>query len=174
LPNTPKKMATDAISKELGLNKPTEQHGTTANEHTQEQVAPGRTNRSSVDTVPDLEKPTEKQDGDAYENGREAVRTASRNSHGLVRTKSGVDVEQAERDFAELSKQFSAHSRRMSRSHSNAKVSIANKDVEKATSSQATTEDENWDLEETLRGAKQADYEAGIKSKYIGKARGEE
>lgn len=159
-------MASDAITKELGLNHPTEQHGATANEHTQEKSAP-TPDRSDADSVRDLEK-TNKPEND-YEKGREAVRTASRHSNGLSHTKSGVDVEQAERDFAELSKQFSAHSRRMSRTHSNARASIANKDVEKATSSDATTEDENWDLEETLRGAREADSEAGIKSKYIGK-----
>lgn len=161
-------MATDAASKELGLNKPTEQHGATATEHTREQVATTQ-DLSNAAGRPDHEKANENS-GDDYEKGREVVRTTSRNSHGLARTKSGVDVEQAERDFAELSKQFSAHSRRMSRSHSNARASIANKDLEKATSSEATTERDNWDLEETLRGAKEADYEAGIKSKYIGKS----
>ena len=160
-------MATDAISKELGLNKPTEQHGAPADEHTQKQVATTQ-EVSAANAVANPEKANENSIED-YEKGREAVRTMSRNSYGLVRTKSGVDVEQAERDFAELSKQFSAHSRRMSRSQSNARASIANKDLEKAASSEATTENGNWDLEETLRGAKEADYEAGIKSKYIGK-----
>lgn len=147
----------DPISKELGLNNPADQHGSVANDHAQEKVHP-KSDRSDADTVHDLEHD--------YEKGREAVRTASRHSQGLVRTQSGVDVEQAERDFAELSKQFSAHSRRMSKTHSHAKGSVA-RDVEKAISSEATSE-EAWDLEESLRGAREADYEAGIKSKYIG------
>jgi ATP-binding cassette, subfamily G (WHITE), member 2, SNQ2 len=147
----------DAVSKELGLNIPSEQHGSTATEHTQEKATP-KSERSDADTVHDLDHD--------YEKGREAVRTASRHSQGLANPQSGVDVEQAERDFAELSKQFSAHSRRMSRVQSHTKGSTA-QDVEKAVSSEATS-DGQWDLEETLRGARQADYEAGIKSKYIG------
>jgi ATP-binding cassette, subfamily G (WHITE), member 2, SNQ2 len=147
----------DAVSKELGLNQPSEKHGSTLTHHTQEKVTP-KSDRSDADTVLDLDHD--------YEKGREAVRTASRHSQGLANPQSGVDVEQAERDFAELSKQFSAHSRRMSRAQSHTKGSIA-QDVEKAVSSDGTSEGQ-WDLEETLRGARQADYEAGIKSKYIG------
>lgn len=152
-------MAADAVSKELGLNQPSEQHGATATDHVQEKLP----STSNADAARGLDHDVEK--------GWEAIRTTSRPSPapGLARTQSGVDVEQAERDFAELSKQFSAHSRRMSRTQSRARVpSIAAKDVEKAVSSEATSQ-EAWDLEETLRGAKEADYEAGIKSKYIGK-----
>ena len=40
-----------------------------------------------------------------YEEGREQVRTS--NPTGLARIQSGVDVERAEKDFAELNQQFS-------------------------------------------------------------------
>ena len=96
------------------------------------------------------------------------MRTSSRGSTGLVRVESGVDVEQAQRDFAELSKQMSVHSRRMSRTNSRASVpKRKTTDLEKAVSSEETSED-SWDLEDTLRGARQAEEDSGIKSKYIG------
>ena len=156
----------DALSKELGLNEPSSQHGSTAYEQVTEKHE--NTSKSDADTIHDLEDGRPTASPEDYEKGREMVRTTSRNSTGLVRTKSGVDVEQAQRDFAELSKQFSAHSRRMSRAHSYAGKSVAQQDVEKAISSEATSEETSWDLEETLRGAREADDEAGIKSKYIG------
>ena len=145
----------DALSKELGLNHPSEQHGTTATAHTQVTV-PATSDRSDADTIDDREHDLEK--------GREAVRTASRASSGLHRTQSGVDVEQAQRDFHELSQQFSRHSR-LSRTHSKAS-NVKNQDVEKTASTESS--EDNWDLEDTLRGAKEADFAAGIKSKYIG------
>ena len=114
--------------------------------------------RSDADTV-------HERDHD-YEKTPQIGLTPSRGSNGLARAESGVDVEQAQRDFADLSKQFSAHSRRMSRTYS--RVSMKNdQDVEKALSSEETSQD-SWDLEDTLRGARKADQEAGIKSKYIG------
>ena len=145
----------DSLSKELAVD-----NHTPAADHNDEKARfKSDPSDADADTV---------HDGDRdYEKGGEAQRTSSRNSAGLAHTHSGVDVEQAQRDFAELSKQFSAHSRRMSKVQSHTRASIA-RDVEKAVSSEATSDD-TWDLEETLRGAKQADYEAGIKSKYIGK-----
>ena len=103
------------------------------------------------------------------------IRKASRsfentNSHGLTRTQSGVDVEQAEKDFADLSKTLSQHSRRMSRSYSRASRPVNVKpvnDVEKGVGSEESSQ-EDWSLEDTLRGAKEADLEAGIKQKHIG------
>ena len=89
----------------------------------------------------------------------------------LVRTASvGVDVERAEQEFAQLNRQFSACSewnRRLSKQHSRQHSTAQVSDVEKAVSSDQSSE-EPWDLETTLRGASAADREAGIKVKRIG------
>ncbi|KAI1622058.1 ABC drug exporter AtrF [Exophiala viscosa] len=94
-------------------------------------------------------------------------RTRTADSYGLERTTSGVDVERAEKDFAELSREFSSISRRMSRPQSRASAAKV-KDVEKAISSSDYTLEEGFDLEATLRGNREADHAAGIKAKYIG------
>ncbi|KAF2815630.1 ABC transporter CDR4 [Mytilinidion resinicola] len=81
----------------------------------------------------------------------------------------GVNVERAEAEFAELSKELSRvsqHSRRISRTHSRQKHETA-ADIEKAASSE-DSEAEQFDLESTLRGNKSEADEAGIKSKRIG------
>lgn len=114
---------------------------------------------SDADTLPDGEK---------YEKQRETVR----NNHptGLVQTHTGVDVQRAEQEFAELNKQLShisQQSRRLSRTASRTSHRIpGEKDVEKTGSS--SDSEEPWDLETTLRGSKAAEHEAGIKSKRIG------
>lgn len=96
-------------------------------------------------------------------------------SNGSVRTESaGVDVERAGQEFAELNRHFSAYSersRRISRQQSRRYSSTKVNDVEKAVSSDVSSE-EIWDLETTLRGARAADREAGIKGKRIGAIHG--
>lgn len=94
-------------------------------------------------------------------------RRISTDSYGLHRTQSGVDVERAEKDFAELNREFSSISRRISRTQSRASGARA-RDLEKAVSSSDETLDDAFDLEQTLRGNREADNEAGIKPKYIG------
>jgi ATP-binding cassette, subfamily G (WHITE), member 2, SNQ2 len=146
-------MSTDAaLEKELEVKQPVPKITKTSADNINRS-----SEKSDTDTIHDLDHD--------YEKGPAVARTESRGSTGLVRVESGVDVEQAERDFAELNKQLSAHSRRMSRAYS--RQSAPKADVEKAISSDETSED-TWDLEETLRGAKKADVESGIKSKYIG------
>lgn len=118
-------------------------------------------NSSDADTLPgDM--------GSNYEANRETVRNS--NPRGLAHIHSGVDVSQAEEDFAELNRRLSGisqHSRRLSRQESgkSGKQPAAG-DVEKTTGSEES--DETWDLETTLRGNRNADYEAGIKPKHIG------
>lgn len=111
---------------------------------------------SDADTLPS---------GNGYEKNREQLRNA--NSQGLTRPVSGVDVQKAEEDFAELSKQFSAIShdaKRASRQISRGAIDEkAGADVESS-----SVEDEQWDLETTLRGNRAAEVEAGIKPKRIG------
>ena len=147
----------DALSKELGLDKPIQQHGAAANDHVQEEAP------QHGDNEPDSIRDKEIFDSEKhYERPR-----ISADSYGLQRTTSGVDVEQAQKDFAELNREFSALSRRISRTHSRAS-NVRGKDVEKAVSSSDETSEEAFDLENTLRGAREADDAAGIKSKYIG------
>jgi hypothetical protein len=92
-------------------------------------------------------------------------------SNCLVPTGSdGVDVQRAEQDFAQLNRQLSAYSERsrcLSRQQSKQYAQALQTDVEKAVSLEDSLE-EPWDLETTLRGAKAADHEAGIKAKRIG------
>ena len=80
----------------------------------------------------------------------------SSDSYGLRLTASGVNVQQAEKDFAELSRELSAISRRISRTQSRAS-GARGKDVEKAVSSSDGTSEDAFDLETTLRGARDAD-----------------
>jgi ATP-binding cassette subfamily G (WHITE) protein 2 (SNQ2) len=151
----------EAIEK-VGINHSSQQHGAITDDHIEEDVKPSLISRTSIDTLEDREHES------AHHKGIEAIRAA--NPNGLTRTSSGVDVEQAEKDFADLSKTLSQHSRRMSRTYSralrpsNAKVPT---DIEKAASSDESSQDD-WSLEDTLRGAKEADLEAGIKQKHIG------
>ena len=97
----------------------------------------------------------------------------ARNPRGLSRAESGVDVERAEAEFAQLSRELSGlsqNSRRASRqiSRVQSRRSIPKEvDVEKIASS-GDSDAEPWDLAEVLRGTRAADHEAGIKSKQIG------
>jgi len=132
-----------------------------ANETGQYSSAPGNwPESSSLDTL-----------GQDLEKRREDVR--SKNPRGSSRTENGVDVQRAEAEFAQLSREFSGlsqHSRRTSRqiSRIQSRRSIPKEvDVEKTASSDGS-EAEPWDLAEALRGSRAADYEAGIKSKRIG------
>lgn len=91
--------------------------------------------------------------------------------HPLHRQNTGVDVEQGEASFAELSRELtglSQHSRRLSRTHSRRSVkNVAVQDLEKAATSESS-DDEQFDLESYLRGNKRLEEEAGIKNKHIG------
>jgi hypothetical protein len=151
----------EEVEKGLGLNHPTQQHGVTADEHVEAQYDPVN-DRSDEETL----GPASGHGG--LETHLEPIRTTS---HQLERTYSGVDVEKAQEAFADLGRELSAHSRRMARQTSKASARRQPKsalpDVEKAISSSDSSE-EPWDLETTLRGAKTADIEAGIKSKLIG------
>jgi len=99
------------------------------------------------------------------------------NPNGFSSPSSGVSVAEAEAEFAELQRELTGISAKGRRSR---RASIASRithkshhgvitDVEKiASSSEATTDGEQFDLEGTLRGNKAADEEAGIRSKRIG------
>lgn len=100
------------------------------------------TARTSIDTATDPEAQ------------RENVRHA--NPNGFSSTNPGVNVKAAEAEFATLQRELSGisqTSRRLSRTQSRQSKKGANeKDVEKHTSEDSTTDDEAFDLESTLRG----------------------
>ncbi|KAL4902399.1 hypothetical protein BDW74DRAFT_180901 [Aspergillus multicolor] len=104
----------------------------------------------------------------SYEQNREWIRHS--NPQGVVSHNSGVNVERAEQEFAELNREFSGISYQAHRLSKHAsrvsKSEIQSKDVERSASS--TDSVESWDLETALRGNQEAELEAGIKSKHIG------
>ena len=83
------------------------------------------------------------------------------------RTTTGVSVERAEADFAELSRELSGisqGSKGLERSRSRRSRSEKDVDIEKV----ETRESPRFDLESTLRGQREMDMEVGIRSKRIG------
>lgn len=119
-------------------------------------VATSRT--SDVDTLSVSE---------TYEQNREQVRISI--PQGVTSHQSGVDVEKAEHEFAELNRQLSNIShqaRRLSKQASRTSKAPVISDIEKSGSS--ADSDEPWDLETALRGNRAAEAEAGIKNKHIG------
>ncbi|KAK5938051.1 ATP-binding cassette transporter snq2 [Knufia obscura] len=148
--------SSEIANKALNLDHPEDKHGATAVDH----VGGGYSPKHDAS-----DQETSTSEGySSHEKALESLKLSSGN--GLLRTTSGVDVEQAERDFADLSKQFSRENRRtMSRVASRASNAKGANDIEKAISS---TSGEEWSLENVLRGNREAELEAGIKSKHIG------
>jgi ATP-binding cassette subfamily G (WHITE) protein 2 (SNQ2) len=102
-----------------------------------------------------------------------ARNSAKYNEKGFSDVTGGVNIHRAEADFAELSKELSRTSnisRRLSRVQSNKQNSKdhALADVEKTAIDGSESSDEPFDLEATLRGSRDEEEEAGIKSKRIG------
>ncbi|KAI1424678.1 ABC-2 type transporter [Xylaria sp. FL1777] len=100
---------------------------------------------------------------DASEERRENVRQS--NPNGFSRVNAGISVEQAEADFAELQREISGLSRasRVNSRHGD--------DPEKGMKGDVTgseTSEDDFDLEQVLRGGLDAEREAGIKPKHIG------
>jgi len=86
-----------------------------------------------------------------------------------------VSVSGAEAQFAELSRQLSELSEKskLSRKTSHGSVlsrgsGLKEKDVEKRQTSSSESDEDSWNLEQTMRGTKEEDIAAGIKSKRIG------
>ncbi|KAI9650107.1 ATP-binding cassette transporter snq2 [Ciborinia camelliae] len=99
---------------------------------------------------------------------RENTRNA--NPNGFVSTTQGIDIKAAEAEFAELQRQLtgiSNKSKALSKTRSKSNTA-GEKDVEKEAGSLSETETEQFDLENTLRGNRQADEDSGIRSKSIG------
>ncbi|KAK7740862.1 ATP-binding cassette transporter snq2 [Diatrype stigma] len=93
------------------------------------------------------------------------------NPNGFSRVSTGISVEQAEVDFADLQREISRASRASHNSHaSHARSTDAEKGGHSklAESTESEDLDETFDLESTLRGGLAAEREAGIKAKHIG------
>ncbi|KAI1490494.1 ABC-2 type transporter [Biscogniauxia mediterranea] len=102
---------------------------------------------------------------DPSEEQRENVRQS--NPNGFSRINTGVSVEQAEADFAELQRELSGLSRASRvRSH---KSDDPEKGVNVSTDTPESVDSSDlFDLENALRGGLDAEQEAGIRPKHIG------
>lgn len=120
-------------------------------------------------------------DGHHFQNDNDSTYDATaRNSNYINEkgagedVKGGIAVQRAEAEFAQLSKELSRTSqisRRMSRvqsHHSQKNKTIA--DIEKGADGSSISSEEAFDLEKTLRGNRDEEEAAGIKSKRIGVA----
>ena len=102
--------------------------------------------------------------------------TSSRPSTSTLPPENRVSVGRAEAEFAELSRQLSSiseKSKTVSKKPSRGSIlsrgsGLKEKDIEKEPSSTTASEEDSWDLEQTLRGTKDEDTAAGIKSKRVG------
>lgn len=103
--------------------------------------------------------------------GDDARYAEKHHEKGVSNVGGGVNIQRAEADFAELSKELSRTSqlsRKISRVQSRqSRKNEAIADVEKAPESEASS-DEPFDLESVLRGNREEEAAAGIKSKRIG------
>ena len=118
------------------------------------------TTSPSPDTLGELEKDTAV---NSYEP------SARQSLDGVNKDFLGVDVYGAQQQFAELQRHISGlseASRKLSRTQSRRSQKHGGHDIEKAVSSDES--EEPFDLEDTLRGNRRLDEEAGIKSKQIG------
>ncbi|KAI0198206.1 ABC-2 type transporter [Astrocystis sublimbata] len=114
-----------------------------------------QSNRLSAASIPTF--------SDSSEEMREKARQS--NPNGFSRVQSGVSIEQAEADFAELRRSMSGLSKASRRNSHRAA------DPEKGMKAEVTgseTSEGEFDLEEVLRGGLDAEKEAGIKDKHIG------
>ncbi|KAK9775327.1 putative ABC-2 type transporter-domain-containing protein [Seiridium cardinale] len=128
-------------------------------------VAPETRPVESRETRPESPSDTSSTDLDE---AREQAR--QNNPNGTTNPLTGVSVEQAAADFAELQREISGRSR-ISRRQSQASHAAA--DIEKATQTVADSPasistEEVFDLESALRGGLAAEQAAGIKPKHIG------
>ncbi|KAI8626395.1 ABC-2 type transporter [Xylariaceae sp. FL1651] len=99
---------------------------------------------------------------DASEEQREQAR--QNNPNGFSRVNTGISVEQAQADFAELQREISGLSR--ASRVSSRRAGDPEKGMVDTTGSE--TSEEGFDLEEVLRGGLDAEREAGIRPKHIG------
>ena len=92
--------------------------------------------------------------------------TGGKSAHSSERNDGGVNIHRAEREFAALNREFSRTSQ-LSRTKSRQSRKGATADIEKAVDEETGSE-EPFDLETALRGNRDEEENAGIKSKQIG------
>lgn len=117
-----------------------------------------------------------KEDNENVETGSFSNDTARNseyvNEKGADEVKGGIAVQRAEAEFAQLSKELSRTSeisRRMSRVQSHhSRKNHTTTDIEKGVDGSSVSSEEAFDLEKTLRGNRDEEEAAGIKSKRIG------
>lgn len=139
-----------------------EQHGRLTIGHVRQMSSPTSTSSEGADTITNekfVRQYTERSMSHPHDTGPRSRHT------------SGVDVAEAEKAFAELDREFSQASvdhqrRRLSRANSRASAAKRSQDLEKQMSYVSSRADFN--LEEVLRGNRDAEEDAGIKSKHIG------
>ena len=91
-------------------------------------------------------------------------------SSGPQSINSGVNVEQAQKEFTQLDRELSVNSARrkqVSGDRLRQNAAIEALDLEKRSSS-VTPDEDDWDLETILRGARSLDQDSGIKLKRVG------
>ncbi|KAK5134770.1 hypothetical protein LTR08_006145 [Meristemomyces frigidus] len=123
---------------------------------------------ATVSNSPDSEYTIGDAEKDALGQETQGIRS-SFDGRALWRKELGVDVAGGEQQFAELQRELSHVSRQqLSRTQSRRSDKHNGKDVEKAISAETSEGGEPFDLEDTLRGNKRLEDDAGIKGKQIG------
>ncbi|KAF2702840.1 hypothetical protein K504DRAFT_190754 [Pleomassaria siparia CBS 279.74] len=120
----------------------------------------GRRNRDSISTV-------------TSEPGADSAQKYKEKHVAYTTIGGGVNISRAEAEFAELSKELSRSSnieRKLSRTQSRqSRKAHTIADIEKGANAQSdASSDEPFDLESVLRGNRDEEEAAGIKSKHIG------
>lgn len=133
---------------------------------------PGSTNKGNNTVVPSSKstRPSSATSIPTFSDTSEEQRENARqnNPNGFSHVDMGVSVEQAVADFAELQREISQLSRASRISSRNSRHAA---DAEKGMNGHLTgseTSEDNFNLEEVLRGGLDAEMEAGIKPKHIG------
>ncbi|KAJ9132432.1 ABC transporter G family member 11 [Pleurostoma richardsiae] len=120
--------------------------------------------------VEELARPASSASSSTRDPEHEREEARRNNPNGLSRVNTGVSVEQAEADFAELQRELTGMSRASRVNSRSSKRKDGTVDEEKAVpqSESPEEEEEQFDLEAALRGNLVAEQEAGIRPKHIG------
>ncbi|KAK1018533.1 ATP-binding cassette transporter snq2 [Friedmanniomyces endolithicus] len=154
------------VEEDLRLDGPARQHGglpTIASDLGDPKQTNNTISRDSEYTLADPEIEEAASSKEIYAKSPVSTRPSS------DQDRLGVNVVGAEKEFAELQRELSHVSRKLSRQQSRrSERHNAPSDLEKAASAEGSEEDEPFNLEETLRGNKLLEEESGIKGKQIG------
>ncbi|KAJ4293655.1 ATP-binding cassette transporter snq2 [Kalmusia sp. IMI 367209] len=93
--------------------------------------------------------------------------TGEKSAQATEKHDAGVNISRAEADFAELNREFSRSSHLSRTKSRQSRKSTTAADIEKAVDEESSSEDQ-FDLETVLRGNRDEEERAGIKSKKIG------